>query len=245
MRRPKGSVPPPNAARVAVRKLREIILARPEGAFLGSEDELTSLLEVGRATLRQAARLLEHEGLLGVKRGVGGGYYGHRPDSRTVTGAAATYLRAHASTFMELLTAAGGLKIELARLAALAHPELDHRPMAAMAATLQDEGMSAVRLMECDIALRDRLYELARNPFLELVLRVHLEICLKEFRRPILDSAERVDLFRKNRLALATAVLDRDDEFAAIHARRGNELIQQWAASMQADPQRLAAEAVE
>lgn len=242
MPKAKSKASPPNAARVAVHKLREIILARPEGALLGSEDELAAMLGVGRATLRQTARLLEHEHLLRVKRGVGGGYYGHRPDARAVTGAAATYLRIHTPTFLDLLVAAGGLHIELARLAAQAPPHVDRSALAATVETFRDETMSGRRLMDCDIALRERLYELAKNPFLELVLRVHLEICLQEFRQPVLDSEERIDLFRKNRLGLATAVLERDDEFAAIHARRGNELIQQWAASMKGEPTRLSAE---
>jgi|KBSSwiStaDraftv2_1062776.scaffolds.fasta_scaffold09979_10 GntR family transcriptional regulator, transcriptional repressor for pyruvate dehydrogenase complex len=241
MSKAKSKASPPNAARVAVHKLREIILARPEGALLGSEDELASALGVGRATLRQTARLLEHEHLLRVKRGVGGGYYGHRPDSRAVTGAAATYLRIHTPTFLDLLVAAAPLHIELARLAAQA-PVIDRSALAATVEAFRDETISARRLTDSDIALRERLYELAKNPFLELVLRVHLEICLQEFREPILDSDERIEVFRRNRLGLATAVLERDDEFAAIHARRGNELILRWTASMKGETPRMSAD---
>jgi len=48
--------------------------------MLGSEDMLRQVLQVSRSTLRQVARLLEREGLLRVRRGIGGGYYSARPD---------------------------------------------------------------------------------------------------------------------------------------------------------------------
>jgi len=50
-----------SAAHRAAHALREDILAREDGELLGSEDELMERLGVSRPTLRQAARLLEHE----------------------------------------------------------------------------------------------------------------------------------------------------------------------------------------
>jgi DNA-binding IscR family transcriptional regulator len=38
-------------------------------------------------TVQQAARVLEHEGLLAVRRGPGGGYYGTRPDEAALPSA--------------------------------------------------------------------------------------------------------------------------------------------------------------
>ncbi len=229
---------PQNAARAAVHTLREIILSRPGGAFLGSEDELASLLGVGRATLRQTARLLEHEHLLKVKRGVGGGYYGHRPDSRAVTSAVATHLRIHTPSFLELVVAAGGLHAQLARLAAEAPPEADRRPIAAAAAMLREEDLSAGGLARAEMAVRDHLYELARNPFIELILRVHTEICFREIHKPVFNSPERLRAFRKNRLSLVAAVIDGDAEVAVVHARRANAMVESWARDLQDDPLR-------
>src|SRR5690606_26970636 len=88
----------PSGARVIADRLREHILSQPEDAYLGSEDDLARLLNIGRHTLRQSARLLEQQQLLKVKRGVGGGYYGARPDIDVVADASATYLRARQAT---------------------------------------------------------------------------------------------------------------------------------------------------
>jgi len=64
----------------AAAQLRDVILAREPNTQIGSLNEVAELLGVGIVTVQQAARILEHEGLLAVRRGPGGGYYGTRPD---------------------------------------------------------------------------------------------------------------------------------------------------------------------
>jgi DNA-binding GntR family transcriptional regulator len=85
----------------AAAKLREVILAREPGAQIGSLNEVSDFLGVGIVTVQQAARVLEHEGLLTVRRGPGGGYYGARPDDAALERALATYLRVHCSARSE------------------------------------------------------------------------------------------------------------------------------------------------
>src|ERR1700683_4326848 len=75
-------------------KIREAILRRKEGDYLGSEEDLIARYGVSQPTLRQTARLLEQEQLLSVRRGQGGGYYVRRPIISVVARAAASYLRA-------------------------------------------------------------------------------------------------------------------------------------------------------
>jgi DNA-binding transcriptional MocR family regulator len=45
-------------------KLRELIVSREPGAQIGSLNEVAQLLNIGIVTVQQAARILEHEGLL-------------------------------------------------------------------------------------------------------------------------------------------------------------------------------------
>src|SRR5688500_6419052 len=66
--------------KAAAAQLRDIILEREPGANIGSLKEVAQMLGVGIVTVQQAARILEHEGLLAVRRGPGGGYHGTRPD---------------------------------------------------------------------------------------------------------------------------------------------------------------------
>src|SRR3546814_16828914 len=62
---------------------------------IGSLPEIAQTLGVGIVTVQQAARILEHEGLLAVRRGPGGGYYGKRPDAGALQRALAAYMRVH------------------------------------------------------------------------------------------------------------------------------------------------------
>src|SRR5688500_2808929 len=74
-------------------RLREMVFALPGGEQIGSLNDLSTRLGVGIVTMQQAARILEHEGLLEVRRGPGGGYYGRRPDEETLERSLAAYMR--------------------------------------------------------------------------------------------------------------------------------------------------------
>src|ERR1700716_3569120 len=88
-------IPRRQLVQAAAAKLRDVILAREPGTQIGSLNEVAELLGVGIVTVQQAARVLEHEGLLAVRRGPGGGYYGTRPDEAALERAFAAYLRVH------------------------------------------------------------------------------------------------------------------------------------------------------
>src|ERR1700749_641368 len=90
-----SKVPRRQVVQAAAAKLRDLILARAAGAQIGSLHEVARLLDVGIVTVQQAARILEHEGLLAVRRGPGGGYYGTRPDEAALERSIAAYLRVH------------------------------------------------------------------------------------------------------------------------------------------------------
>ena len=61
--------PVPDAAEA----LREMVFAAEPDSRIGSLPDLARRLGVGIGTVQQAARVLEHEGLLEVRRGPGGG----------------------------------------------------------------------------------------------------------------------------------------------------------------------------
>jgi DNA-binding FadR family transcriptional regulator len=112
-----------SAARETAGILREEILAHdgPEEMWpLGSEDEMCQALGVSRPTLRQAARLLEEEQLLVVRRGISGGLFGRRPTAAAVSRIASVYLRSAKTTYYDLIGAELVLSPACARLAASA-----------------------------------------------------------------------------------------------------------------------------
>jgi DNA-binding FadR family transcriptional regulator len=101
-------------------RLRELALAAPDGALIGSEDEIVDMLGASRVTVRQAARLLEREGVLTVKRGKKGGYFAARPSIEAVSAVIGAYLETlgiHPKHTSEVSTA---LWVEALRQAALA-----------------------------------------------------------------------------------------------------------------------------
>jgi DNA-binding FadR family transcriptional regulator len=89
-----GSTVPKKLGEVIARQLeREIIDSgtRP-GTLLGSEIDLIERLGCSRAVFREAIRLVERDGLVEMRRGVGGGLYVRRPDPEPVARAMALYL---------------------------------------------------------------------------------------------------------------------------------------------------------
>jgi GntR family transcriptional regulator, transcriptional repressor for pyruvate dehydrogenase complex len=106
------------AVDLAVNALRDDILTRRDGERLGSEDDVLERLGISRPTLRQAARLLEAEELLVVRRGMNGGLFGRRPSSQAVARMASVYLRAEGTTVVDLARSWFLLLEQSARLAA-------------------------------------------------------------------------------------------------------------------------------
>jgi DNA-binding GntR family transcriptional regulator len=104
-------------------KLRDLVFDREPGALIGSLPELARLLGVGIVTVQQAARILEHEGLLEVRRGPGGGYYGQRPDEAALERSLAAYLRMHPASYGEMLDITTLLFRELVAAAAACDDE--------------------------------------------------------------------------------------------------------------------------
>jgi DNA-binding FadR family transcriptional regulator len=117
----------PSIVVAAAKALRDEVLRRfDKDPYLGSEDELVQRLGVSRPTFRQAARLLEYEELLTVRRGVGGGFFARKPSADAVARIAGIYLLAQGATFEEVIRAQTVLQSEtLAQLAD--HPDREVR----------------------------------------------------------------------------------------------------------------------
>src|SRR5579862_3781249 len=114
----KEIVPRRGLVQTAAAKLRALILATDPGVQIGSLTELAQRLDVGIVTVQQAARILEHEGLLLVRRGPGGGYYGTRPDEAALERSVVAYLQGHGSGHREAAAVATVLRGEIVVAAA-------------------------------------------------------------------------------------------------------------------------------
>ncbi|MDB5446832.1 MAG: transcriptional regulator, partial [Phenylobacterium sp.] len=90
---------------------------------------------ISRPTFRQAARLLEYEELLVIRRGAGGGFFGRKPSADVVARMAGIYLLAQGATFEEVIRAQHALeRAALQEIAANPDPAVRRRPAEYLAA---------------------------------------------------------------------------------------------------------------
>lgn len=215
--------------RTAARRLRALSLAAQEGAFLGSEADLIAQLGVSRPTFRQAARLVEHEQLLAISRGVGGGFHARRPDISSVVSAAVTYMLTEKVRMSDLFSASTALTIEAARLAANstdgAHRARIAELVERLAPTVHDRQTWEDFHRE-ETQILELLCEMSGNGALNLLLRVLFQFGSIGFPMGIFHGRDDLmQVRRTSRLQMLRAILDQDAQIVMVVMYRDAEQI--------------------
>jgi GntR family transcriptional regulator, transcriptional repressor for pyruvate dehydrogenase complex len=217
--------------RQTVEALRAEALQCPEGALIGSEDDLLGRHHVSRPTLRQAAALLAQEQLLQVRRGVKGGYIARRPTSRAVAHMASIYLRSRDASIDELSSSTTPIRAELARLAA---ENLDEASHEAFEAFLKHEAVDDIGDFKA-FARSERefgrlLGAASHNHVLSLFLDILYDLAasIPHETDIFLGWPERIIAYRQQRTRLVEAILDGDPSVAALLALRTSQLVHSW-----------------
>ena len=222
-----------SAAYRAARTLRAEILTLEQGDPLGSEDELVAKLGISRPTLRQAARLLEHEQLIRVKRGVGGGYSVRKPDIGSVAQAAAFYLQARKTTMRDVLVASEQLnEAVMLRAAQSRDPAARERLVHTLAQIETQRGQRPdAALLAQDLEFIERVLELAANPPLELFVRALYQFGISQTGTRVFRArADRIASWAAARARLGEAILASDPELTALLSRRRTRAMLDWIA---------------
>lgn len=204
--------------------LRERIFALIPGHLLGSLHELARELEVGIVTLQQAARVLEHEGLLEVRRGPGGGYYGARPDAAALERALSSYMRMNPAGYEEALDMTSLLFTELATAAA----RCTDAALRARLATMQDEAGRCNTMGEFgqfEEVFQELLFQMVRRPLFEMLTRVTLHHAAAEGGAVTEMAGVGVENWREGRRRIIAAILAGDPELARFEANRQNRAV--------------------
>lgn len=203
----------------AAEALRDLILAQAPDTQIGSLPEVARRLGVGIATVQQAARVLEHEGLLEVRRGPGGGYFGVRPDAAALERSVAAYLRGRGSDGYEALEMMTLLECELMPAAALCEDPVLHRELSRL-----DERIDRCESGEDRVALEDDLHKvlfrMVDRPLIELLAHVSMRYYRSAPIPPIFEGEEGARAWRDWRRKLIAAILGRDPELARFEAER-------------------------
>jgi GntR family transcriptional regulator, transcriptional repressor for pyruvate dehydrogenase complex len=211
----------------AVESLRERIFACEPGELIGSLPELAKALGVGIVTVQQAARILEHEGLLDVRRGPGGGYYGSRPDAAVLERSLAAYMRSQPASWQESFDMTSLLFNELCSAAA-------NCTDASLIEELRDFARGLAETPEAmmgtgELVFQDLLFRMVDRPLFELLTRVTLRFSTSQSTGAAFRGALDLDRWITGRRLIIDAILRRDEALARFEANRNNrEVILAW-----------------
>jgi DNA-binding FadR family transcriptional regulator len=199
--------------------MRELILRQEPGALIASLRELAKRLGVGIATVQQAARVLEHEGVLDVRRGPGGGYFGRRPDAATLERSVATYLRVSGSDDYEALEMMTLLDCELMPAASLCATS-DHRDLLRGLQKRVDRCLSSEERIAFEDDLHATLFKIVKRPLIELLARVSMRFYRSCPIPKIFEGEDGIRAWRRWRHEIIDAIVAGDPERARFEAER-------------------------
>jgi GntR family transcriptional repressor for pyruvate dehydrogenase complex len=209
------------------RALARLSLDSEKGAYLGAEQDLLARLGISRPTLRQAAKIVESDRLISVRRGTHGGFYAERPDAADAIRTLTRFLRLRGTTLRDIMAMNRLVFEEAAALAcACAKPELRSR-LEAFVATI-DANDTPGAVIRAETKLARLIAEMSGNPAIELVLAIGYGFGLEEQGVAIYhDPAERTEA-RKLQHDLCRSILDNDAEIARLMMRRRSAMMALW-----------------
>lgn len=214
-----------------VRALRQICLEAEEGAFLGSELDLQQRLGISRPTLRQAAKVLESDRLLVVRRGLNGGFFATRPDTSHAIEGPALYLHLQNATLEQMNRVSMLLVPEVGAAAArCCDPALRDELRGFREAIDRRESEEDHRgIVRTEIDFIRLILRMAADPVLTLFVEISYSFGLLErdfaFYR---GSDERRQLWLHLQRTYCDAILSGDGEVAHLIGRRRGKTIALW-----------------
>ncbi len=148
------------------------------GERLPNERELSRLFGVSRATIREAVRRLETEGMVKVRRGVSGGTFVSQPDPGRLGLALLALIRFGEATARDFTEFRAGFDPETAWWAAERADAADRQRLSALAedvmARARVEDLSWPEFAEGDIRFHEALADASKNPIrVAVMLAVH------------------------------------------------------------------------
>lgn len=208
-------------------KLRDIILENEPDTQIGSLNEVAQLLGVGIVTVQQAARVLEHEGLLAVRRGPGGGYYGTRPDEAALERSMAAYMRVHGFGYREALEMTTLLDCDIVPAATHCNDK-DFREAISHLLTRIDICQTRETRATIELELRDLLFTAVSRPLMELMIRVTTQFYKAKSHPPVFSGDEAIAMWRAGRRRILEAILAQDEDLARFETERYRKLVLQY-----------------
>lgn len=217
-----------SALEAASSQLRALAFSTQVGGLIGGESDLVNRLNVSRATIRQAARVLEAEGLLSVRRGPSGGYFSARPNIQSLEGAFGAYLGAIKFDVKETFIVGHALWAEVVRQAAMTHTPEVKALTRRFRQRLTELPANApfVDLYAFEDDYRRSLFQIVDRPFVELIFTLTRAIIWRHYTEPALGrgidarNAELIHEWCKCKRFELDAIEEGDEALALIAAAR-------------------------
>ncbi|MET0984518.1 MAG: GntR family transcriptional regulator [Steroidobacteraceae bacterium] len=208
--------------------LRAEISELEDGEPLGSEEELVKRMGVSRPTFRLAAKLMQQEQILTIRRGPGGGFFSKKPTTKAVAHMAAVFLQGRHVTLKQVMLAFWPLFVDIARWA-VQQPDSTLLPLKAFLASERakpnDNSYTIAEYLSSESAFHHIYPALGGNAVTELFYRTCFDFSATLQHETIYNDLERVLAYRAMRTRLCEAILARDGKLATVFAARLNEAL--------------------
>jgi DNA-binding FadR family transcriptional regulator len=212
-------------------KIRRDVLQAANKAFLGSQDDLVRRYGASRPTIRQAITLLVQENLLVAKRGPSGGYFVRRSDTESAVRGLAVYLRSRDAQLTELLQAIVPLNVEMAKLAARSEDPVAKERLCRFIAlddALVDPDFTT--FFRNERAFQSELSGIGGSVVFSTLLSVLTDFLAMSPRDEdaYFSHLDLVSKYKTKRNLLIGAVIDHDEELAALAAAQRASIAADW-----------------
>lgn len=209
------------------RALSALSLAEQEGSYLGAEDDLLARLGVSRPTLRQAAKIVESDRLISVRRGLRGGFYAERPNAADAIRSLARYLRLNGASLADIVQVTRPVSEEACALAAVNATDSQRERMLSFAAQI-DTRETRLDIVAAETALGRMIAEMSGNPAIQLITEISFAFGMEEQDLGFFASeADRAEA-KRTQHAICDAILARDPDVARVMVRRRGAMINGW-----------------
>ncbi len=214
------------ASRTA-RELVSLSLAADPGDYLGAEDELLGRFGVSRPTLRQAAKMVERDRLISIRRGTKGGFYAERPDARDAIQSLARFLRMRGANLTDVIQVTRPVSEEAAVAAARNRTAEEAETLRVFAAGI-DAHDTPRDLIVAEVEMARMIARMSGNPVVELVMEIGYSFGLDERGSDLYADPERRERTRAMQRSLCNAIVDGDADIARLMMRRRSEQFDAW-----------------
>ena len=214
------------ASRTA-RALAGLSLDAAPGDYLGAEDDLIGRFGVSRPTLRQAAKMVERDRLISIRRGTKGGYFAERPDARDAIQSLARFLRLRGANLGDVIQVTRPVSEEAAAAAARLRTDEDAERMREFVGRI-DGHDTARDLIVAEVELARMIARMSGNPVVELVMEIGYSFGLDERDSDLYADPARRARTRAMQRSLCSAIIDGDEDIARLMMRRRSEQFDAW-----------------